>query len=208
MNRAVIAIVVLVFILLSAPAGATALMGPEASQVVDQAESYLQSLKTAQAKFTQTGNDGRQATGTFYLSRPGRLRFEYDPPAKDLVVADGLFVYFYDGETGQQSNAPIDQTLANFLLRKNIRLRDDVTVTNVGRSTRGLVLITLVQTEHPSDGSLTLAFEENPLQLKKWRVVDSTRAITEVELSDLQTNLKLPASLFVYKEPGRSHYNN
>jgi outer membrane lipoprotein-sorting protein len=195
--------------LLAAPtARATALMGPEASQVVDQAESYLQSLRTAQAKFTQTGNDGRQATGTFYLSRPGRLRFEYDPPVKDLVVADGLFVYFFDGETGQQSNAPTDQTLANFLLRRNIKLRDDVTVTNVGKSTRGLLLITLVQTDRPSDGSLTLAFEENPLRLKKWRVVDATRAITEVELTDLQTNIKLPASLFVYKEPGRSHYNN
>lgn len=208
MNRAFIAIAIVFLAFLAAtPARATALMGPDASQVVAQAESYLQSLKSAQAKFTQTGNDGRQATGTFYLSRPGRLRFEYDPPTKDLVVADGLFVYFYDGETGQQSNAPIDQTLANFLLRKNIKLRDDVTVTTVSKSTRGLLLVTLVQTERPSDGSLTLAFEENPMRLKKWRVVDSTRAITEVELSDLQSDMKLPASLFVYKQPGRSHYN-
>ncbi len=182
-------------------------MSLQAQEEVAAAESYLQGLTTAQARFTQTGNDGRQVSGTFYLDRPGRLRFEYDPPFADLVVADGIFIYFYDSETKQQSSAPIAETLANFLLRKNLRLSGDITVTDVGHTSSGQLLITLIETGHASDGSLTLVLDENPMKLHKWRVVDSTKAITEIELSGIETGKKLPASLFVFKNPGRHGLN-
>jgi outer membrane lipoprotein-sorting protein len=208
MKKTVFAFLLLAALTLAGPPPARAqTMTPEAAQDVAAAENYLQSLTTAEARFTQTANDGRQVSGTFYLDRPGRLRFEYDAPFQDLVVADGIFIYFYDSETKQQSSAPIAETLANFLLRKHLKLSGDITVTAVDHSTGGLLLITLIQTGHASDGSLTLAFEQNPLRLKKWRVVDSTKAITEIELSGLQTGMKLPAKLFVFKNPGRHGLN-
>ncbi|MBI2234105.1 MAG: outer membrane lipoprotein carrier protein LolA, partial [Micavibrio aeruginosavorus] len=123
-----------------------------AAPAVRQAESYLQSLRTAKARFLLTAADGTQQIGTFYLDRPGRLRFEYDPPAKDFVVADGLLIYFYDSQLGEQSNAPIGQTLADFLLRSDIRLSGDVTVERVMRG-GGLLQITLIQTSGPGAGS-------------------------------------------------------
>ncbi len=175
---------------------------------VIRAERYLQSLTTAKARFLQTANDGTQMIGTFYLSRPGRLRFEYDN-TQDFVVADGFFIYFYDSQMKQQSNAPIGQTLADFLLRKNLKLKDDLTVKEVSRR-GGLILIKLVQTNDSSAGSLTLAFQDNPFRLKKWRVVDGTGAITEVELFQLESGIKLDSKLFVYRDPlhGKSeHYN-
>ena len=70
-------------------------------------EHYLQGLTSARARFVQTTHDGTQLVGTFYLQRPGKLRFEYDDPIKDFVVADGVFIYFYDAELGEQSNASI-----------------------------------------------------------------------------------------------------
>jgi outer membrane lipoprotein-sorting protein len=168
---------------------------------VDQAESYFRALKTARARFIQTAPDGSQTNGTFYLSRPGKLRFQYDAPLKDFVVADGLFIYFYDGALGQQTNAPISQTLADFLLRKELRLSGDLKVTRIMRA-NGLLQMTIVQRSEPGAGSLTLGFREKPFfELKKWRVTDSQGAITEVELFDIEAGVKLPGNLFVYHDP-------
>lgn len=167
---------------------------------VTAAETYLQSLTTAKARFLLTAADGSQRIGTFYLNRPGRLRFEYDPPAQDFIVADGLLIYFYDAQLGEQSNAPIGQTLADFLLRTNITLGGDVVVERVMRG-GGLLQITLVQKNDPGAGSMTLGFTEDPIQLKKWRVVDAQGQIVEVELFQLQTGIALDSALFAYRDP-------
>lgn len=180
------------------------LSGPalaETAKEITQTESYFQDLKTVKSRFIQTNADGTQSRGTFYLNRPGKLRFEYDAPSKDFVVADGFFIYFYDGEMKQQSNAPIGQTLADFLLRKDFRLSGDLKVTRIMHA-GGYTQITVVQSKQPKAGELTLAFTEAPkYQLKKWRVVDSVGNITETELFDIQTGLKLPSSLFAYRDP-------
>lgn len=198
------------FVLLSfsVPAGAVVDHRPPPS--VTKAEEYLRDLTTAQARFLQTGPDGRQLIGTFYLNRPGRLRFEYDD-INDFVVADGYFVYFYDSELGEQSNAPIGQTLADFLLRPDLSLSGDITVQNVRRA-NGLLQITLAQTADPGAGTLTLGFTENPLALKKWQVLDAMGAVTTVELFQLRTNVRFPSGLFVYRDPktgdGAAQYND
>ena len=177
---------------------------PQASPAAEiaQAEAYLHNLKTAKARFLQTAGDGSQAIGTFYISRPGKLRFEYDPPVKDFVVADGFFIYFYDSELKEQSNAPIGQTMADFLLRSNLKLSGDVEVTEVKRG-GDLIQISLVQTSDPGSGTLMLGFTPEPFALKKWRVTDAQGSITEVELFQLQTGVNLPSSLFVYSDPKR-----
>lgn len=188
---------------------AIAVAGTQAPSVAG-AEAYLDGLTTAQARFLQTAPNGTQLIGTFYLSRPGRLRFSYDPPVKDFIVADGLFLYFYDSELGEQSNAPIGQTLADFLLRPDLRLSGDITVTDV-RHDGELLRITLTQTADPDAGTLTLGFTENPLALKKWRVTDGTGAITEIELFQMETGVVLDDTLFVYADPNRGsapHYND
>lgn len=167
---------------------------------IQQAEEYIRNLKSARARFVQTTHDGTQLVGTFYLQRPGKLRFEYDPPAKDFVVADGLFIYFYDAELKEQSNAPIGQTLADFILRGDLKFSGDLTARNVKRG-GGLLQITITQTADPDAGTLTLGFAENPMALKKWRVVDAQGLITEVELFYLKTGIAHPAGLFVYKNP-------
>lgn len=169
--------------------------------LVQKAENYLNNLKTARARFVQTTHNGNQLVGTFYLDRPGKLRFEYDDPIEDFVVADGFFIYFYDAEAGEQSNAPIGQTLADFILRDNLKLSgDDVNIRNV-ESKAGILRIELVQSADPDAGKLILGFDEDPFNLKKWRVIDGQGLITEVELFYLKTDIKHPDGLFVYKDP-------
>lgn len=167
---------------------------------IKAAQNYLNTLTTGQARFVQTTHDGNQLVGTFYLSRPGKLRFEYDPPIEDFVVADGTFLYFYDAELKQQSNIPIGQTLADFFLRADIDLTQDVIPANVQRG-GDLLQIKLIQKDDPDAGSLTLGFREDPMMLKKWRVTDPQGLITEVELFYLKTGVDLDSKLFTYIDP-------
>jgi outer membrane lipoprotein-sorting protein len=164
------------------------------------AESYLNTLTTGKARFTQTTHDGTQLIGTFYLNRPGKLRFEYDDPIKDFVVADGLFLYFYDAELKEQSNIPIGSSLADFILRSDISLSKDVKIKDVKRG-GDLLQITLVQKDDPEAGSIMLGFRENPMALKKWRVTDAAGLVTEVELFYLKTDMTLDKNLFIFQDP-------
>ncbi|MEC8663840.1 MAG: outer-membrane lipoprotein carrier protein LolA, partial [Pseudomonadota bacterium] len=121
-----------------------------------------------------------------------------------------FFIYFYDAELQEQSNAPIGQTLADFLLRSDLSLSGDITVTDLRRE-GGLLQITLTQTADPGAGSITLGFQENPMWLKKWRVTDSLGNVTEIELFEMQTGISLDRSLFIYSDPKRfekPRYNN
>jgi len=178
---------------------------------VQKVETYLQNLSSARARFVQTTHDGTQLVGTFYLQRPGKLRFEYDDPIEDFVVADGFFIYFYDAELGEQTNAPIGQTLADFFLRKDLSLSEDVKVESL-KHKGGFLQVELVQKSDPEAGSLTLGFKEGkkdtPMTLSKWRVVDAQGLITEVELFYLKTDIKHPSDLFVYADPDKGQNFN
>lgn len=189
-------------ILCSAPAIAQ-VRDPE----VTRAEKYLQNLHTAKADFIQSSSLGSRLSGQFYLDRPGKLRFNYNE-VEDFVVADGVFVYFYDSQLGSQSNAPIGQTLADFLLRKDLSLHGDLMVTKLYKKD-DKVFITVVQKDDPSVGQVELIFNEIPYSLAAWRVTDAQGEVTEVQLKNLQTGVKFADSnLFGYHDPkGRKAVN-
>ena len=167
---------------------------------VKKVEQYLNNLKMARSRFTQVAPDGSRRTGTFYLSKPGKLRFEYDPPIQDFIVADGTFIYFYDAELNEQTHAPIGQTLADFILREDLDVGGDIVVMDLTRAA-GLLQITLAQKEDPKAGSLKLGFSESPFTLKKWRVTDAQGSIVEIILADIQTNARPADDLFRYINP-------
>ncbi|KAA0682744.1 outer membrane lipoprotein carrier protein LolA [Roseomonas genomospecies 6] len=188
---------------LAAPRAAA--LSAQDQALVAQAEGYLNGIGTLQSKFVQVAPNGHQTAGTFYLSRPGRMRLEYDPPVKDFVVADGAFIFYWDGEMRQQSSAPIGSTLADFILRRNIRLAGDVTVTGVHQAP-GVVEISLTETKDPGKGTLTLVFEDRPFQLRKWRVLDAQGLTTEVALLNPREGVQFDSKLFYFIEPSKGDY--
>ncbi|WP_372400333.1 outer membrane lipoprotein carrier protein LolA [Azospirillum sp. HJ39] len=185
----------------AAPAVPVALTAQDEATVA-KVEEYLNGIVNLQSKFLQVAPNGRQATGTFYLSRPGKMRLEYDRPLKDFIVADGSFVFYWDGEMRQQSSAPIGSTLADFILRKTIRLSGDVTVTEVFQAP-GVIEVSLLETKDPGKGTLTLVFEDRPFQLRKWRVLDAQGLTTEVALLNPRTDVTFERDMFYFKEPAR-----
>jgi outer membrane lipoprotein-sorting protein len=183
-----------------AVADQTPTLAPDQQQAVKSAEDYLGGITTLRAHFVQTANDGKQATGTFYLDRPGKMRIDYDPPSKDFIVADGFLIYYYDGQMKQQSSTTISRSLADFFLRKDLKLSGDISASDIKRD-KSTLEMTLVQTRNPLAGSLTLVFNETPLQLLAWRIVDAQGLVTEVRLLSLEMGIPLDKSMFHYYDP-------
>lgn len=163
-------------------------------------EAYLDGIKTLKAKFIQVAPDGAVSRGTAWLDRPGRMRFQYDPPSPLLLVAGHGLVVFHDSQLEQTSNIPIGQTPLGLLLRDKITLSGDVTITDFRREP-GMIELTVVRTASPGDGSLTLDFSDDPLTLRGWTVIDAQHRPTRVTLYDIQTGVSVDPSLFEFVDP-------
>ena len=188
--------------LLFGAAAARAAVTPAPLSAADRAdisriEAYMNGLHTLKARFLQVAPDGSTAEGVAWMERPGRMRFQYDPPSPLLMVArHGLF-FFHDSQIDQTTNLPLDTTPLGLLLRDNLHLSGDVTVTSVARLP-GQVQVSMVRTGSPDDGSLTLVFADNPLALRQWSVVDAQRQETRVTLFDVELGGTFDQSLFVF----------
>jgi len=175
----------------------------DAQGSVAAVQSYLQNLRTLRAKFVQTAPDGTQTSGDFQLKRPGRMRFDYAAPVTDFIVADGRFIYYYDGQMRETANAPISHSLADFFLREKISLDGDIKVTDV-RTQNGLLMVTLVQAKDAGAGSLTIGLTQAPrMQLKSWLIQDPQGGVTQVELFDIAEGISLDNDRFHYYDPKR-----
>jgi len=163
--------------------------------LVAQVQTYLNTLTAITANFLQVAADGSTRTGKAWLQRPGKMRFEYDPPDKQLLVAGyGLLVY-NDPELDQTTNIPLSSTPLGILLAQHVTLSGDVTVTSVSRQP-GEDTITLIRTGKANQGSLSLVFGTNPLELRQWVVTDAQARQTRVSLYDIAPGGPFPNSLF------------
>ncbi len=163
-------------------------------------EVYLNRMTTLRARFLQIAYNGASAQGWAYISRPGRMRFDYDPPEPLLLVADGNQFLLYDRELKAPTTLPTNATPLGLLLRPEIRLSGDVTISRVQRD-GGFLRITLFRTNDPREGSLTLVFQPEPLELRQWAVVDAQGRETRVTLTQIETGLALNARMFQFNHP-------
>lgn len=183
-----------------APAPPAAALSERDRADLARVEAYLNAMTTLRARFLQIAQTGAAAEGTAWISRPGRMRFEYDPPEPLLLVADAGQFLMYDRELRAPTTVPVGSTPLGILLRREVRLSGDVTVTAVER-TGGFLRVTLFRTSEPAEGRLTLVFNPDPLELRQWAVVDPQRRETRVSLSRIETGMRLPAGLFQFNDP-------
>lgn len=162
---------------------------------ISRVQAALGATHIVKARFQQIAPDGRRTTGTAYLSRPGRMRFEYDKPSPLLLIANDGKIVYQDRDIGQVTSLPLERTPLGLLLRADLRLSGDVTVTGFEHRD-GQVFVTLVRTATPSEGSLTLIFNEQPLVLRAWVVRDAQGQDTQVDLFNQETPATVPDSLF------------
>jgi outer membrane lipoprotein-sorting protein len=172
---------------------------------IEKAEAYLNDVTTLKAHFMQVSPDGSTTDGTVYLSRPGRLRLDYEPPSPIQVIADGHFLIYFDKQLKQVSYLDLDASPAGVLVRAKVKLNgEDLKVTKVTHQP-GVLNVTIIKASDPGQGSITLVFTQSPFQLRQWQVTDPQGQITAVSLFDAETGLSLDKDLFYFKDPQSGH---
>jgi outer membrane lipoprotein-sorting protein len=181
---------------LAAPA--PAVLSAQDTLELQRIAAYLNGIRTMTARFQQIANNGGLSTGQVWVARPGRMRFEYEPPNAITLLADATNVYYWDKQLNQISKYDLRSTPAWFFLRDPISFGADVIVTRFEHA-GAVARVTVVETEQPDAGSLTLVLSENPLMLRQWTVVDQQAKTTTVTLSGLQFGMALDPKLFQYQ---------
>jgi outer membrane lipoprotein-sorting protein len=157
---------------------------------------YLNDLLSAKGAFTQVNPDGTLSKGTFYIKRPGRMRFEYEPPNDALVVAGQSRLAVFDNRSNAgPQQYPLHKTPLHIILKRNVNLNASGMVTahqHDGTSTT----VTAQDPENPSYGNVKLVFTDKPTELRQWIVTDQSGQKTTVILGDLDKKSRLPGRLF------------
>lgn len=158
--------------------------------------AYLNGIKTLKSEFGQTNSDGSTSTGTLYIRRPGLMRFEYDPPAEALVLAEAQAILIFDGKSNQPPETyPLSRTPLSLILARNV----DLTRARMVKEARfdgQTTTVTAYDPDDPDIGFIELTFTDNPTQLREWVVTDSSGARTKVVLNTFETGMELSRSLF------------
>jgi len=184
-------------LLLSLPALALARPALAQSRIpLSEISRYFNSFSTARGDFTQINPDGTISTGRIMIHRPGRVRFEYDPPEQSLVMASGGQLAVFDGRSNQPPNQyPLRRTPLNLILAANVDLsRARMVVDHF--ADENTTSVVAQDPDHPEYGTIRLVFSGNPIELRQWVITDDTRAETTVILGDLQLGTQMSAGLF------------
>jgi outer membrane lipoprotein-sorting protein len=185
----------------AAPANAQAdpVLDDGAKADIARIERYLNELTTLDSRFVQFSAQGI-AEGRIVLSRPGNMRIEYEDPVPVLLVASGYLLMYHDRDLIQTTYLPVSETPAGFLLDEKIQLSGDITVTDFERGPASLRL-TVIETDAPESGSVTLAFEDAPLRLIKWHVQDAQGNDVDVALLEPEFGTEVDGDLFSLIDP-------
>ena len=166
---------------------------------LEEVEAYLNNLKNLTAKFVQETSDGNNAEGKLYLSRPGKMRVEYDGQQKILIIVNGSVLSYTDLELDETSYLGTNTTPASFLTRANISFSaKDVEITAIKKSEHQ-IKISVMKKNRKEAGEFSVIFATNPLKFIKMEVKNDLDQITSITLKDPDFSSSIANSLFVIK---------
>ncbi len=182
-----------------APTAPPALSSDDAREVA-RIVDYLQGLTSARSRFVQTDARGAQSEGTFYLQRPGRARFDYDPPSGLVIASDGRNVTVVDRRLKTKHVYPLGATPLALFLARNIRLDRGVVVRQVLHEGGGVTVVA-EDAKGKARGQIALTLSDAPLALTGWAVKDARGGVVKVHLAGLAYTAPRDPSFFELPNP-------
>ena len=178
---------------------APAMSAAQRDALLKSVAASLETVKTASGRFDQLSPDSSLTTGSFAISRPGKVRFDYDDPSPLLIVSNGTTVAMQDSELETTDRVPLGSTPLALLLDDKLDFDSEAEVIDVAEL-GDKVTVTLRDPKGEMDGTLTLIFSGPDHQLAGWHTVDSAGNMTSVELHDIVTGKKINPRLFIVKD--------
>ncbi|HEX2842465.1 outer membrane lipoprotein carrier protein LolA [Hyphomicrobium sp.] len=165
-------------------------------EIVKKVNAYFNALGDMKGTFVQTTADNKRMKGKFMVKRPGRFRFDYALPSKQIIISDGEYLAIQDLDLNNEDRVSLDQTPFRLLLRKDVDLVRDAKIVEVQESDDQLVLA-LSDKSPDAPGKIKLLLGTKPeIELKEWVTTDAQGLDTRVEVSQLSKGEPLDAKLF------------
>jgi outer membrane lipoprotein-sorting protein len=165
--------------------------------LLDKVSAYLTSVQTLVGNFVQIGPDGGRTEGSFYIQKPGKVRFTYNPPSPIDIIADGSSVVVRDRKLATQDLYPLSQTPLKYLLADKIDLLRDTDVVSVTSDDTFVTVVIQQKQVMIGTSRLMMMFDAKDLALKQWTVTDPQGFDTTVAVYNLDTAKKPDPNLFV-----------
>ena len=182
--------------LCSAAPAPTATLSPEQRGIIEKVNTYLSNMQVLSGKFIQVAPDARRSQGEFYISKPGRVRFEYDDPSPIELIADGQSVVVRDRNLATQDVYPLSQTPLRFLLADHVDLLKDASVVAVSADDTFVTVVVEEKNGVVGTSRLMIMFSAKDMQLKQWTVTDPQGYDTTVAVYNLNTTQRPDPSMF------------
>jgi len=171
-------------------------LDPRQIETVNKVSRFFNNLENLRGNFVQTTSDNKRMRGTFFVKRPGRLRFEYNRPSRQLIVSDGSMLAIQDLEIHTDDRIALDQTPFRLLLRKDVDLLRDASIVEV-QEADDLIILALQDKSPDAPGQIRLFLTKTPeLELREWVTTDSQGSDTRVEVANLARPEDLDLELF------------
>jgi outer membrane lipoprotein-sorting protein len=177
--------VLLAAVLVSAPGPATApraVFDATQKAALDKISAYLNGIHLLKSGFIQLGPEGQLDQGEFLLEKPGKLRFEYNPPNPTLIVATGGNMYVKNGRLNTVDRYSISDTPLGLLLSDNVDLKSNQAVTGIDIRPDALVVHARTFNNNQQQGVITMVFSNPQIELRQWTVKDNQGGTTMVAL--------------------------
>ncbi len=171
-------------------------LDPAQTEIVKKVSGYFGGLQSLKGAFVQTGADKKRLKGKFYLMRPGKFRFDYALPSKQIIISDGEMLAIQDWDLNNEDRVELDKTPFRLLLRKDVDLARDAKILEV-QSADDLIVVALRDNSPDTPGTIKLFLSTAPeLELREWQTLDAQGQQTQVQVSDLVKGETLDAELF------------
>ncbi len=166
------------------------------TELVHKVSAYFESLDSLKGSFVQTDAGNKRMKGKFFVKRPGRFRFDYALPSKQVIVSDGENLAIQDLDLNNEDRVSLDQTPFRLLLRKDVDLIRDARIIEVQQAD-DLIVLTIEDKDPNSPGKIKLFLATKPaLELKEWVTTDAQGQDTRIELSQLVKSDDIDGNLF------------
>ena len=162
---------------------------------IKKIEDYLNKLNNISSNFIQINSDGLKVKGKLFLSKPGKLRIEYEKKENPLIIADGKWLHYFDMELNEIQSVTIEKSPAWILLKKKVNLKKDFKIETLNKK-NNKTFITLSGKDLESIKTIKLIFLNKPLTLKGWMIIDSNEIQTTVSLLKIKKINKFNSKTF------------
>jgi outer membrane lipoprotein-sorting protein len=172
---------------------------------IKKVADYFNSLANLKSVFQQTNPDGKRLRGKLAVKKPGRFRFDYNLPSKQVVISDGKMLAIQDTDVNSDDRYELDNTPFRMLLKKDVDLLRDARILDI-QEADDLIILTVMDKSPDAPGKIKLFFSVKPsLELKEWVTTDAQNLDTRVELSGVNRTEEVDAAVFDIKSVAIEH---